>query len=379
MIDYSKLTPLLTSFSLLFYLYVVLSQWKIVKKRTFDFDYKNKIITCVFWIAVLFAMTPFFAGDFYHYIEWVEYANVQWDINPLSEYEIAYQYISSLVNGSYYPFRLIVWGGEILIIALTARRFNINVSLTLFLLILLFPVLYTYARASLAMAIYFYGLSFILKPSKSRILSYLLGVFFILLCPAFHRSMYILIAITPIALIPLFYSLRSSWRIIIYIFAIVIAVYSFSKILLYLDLATMLDDETLQNKLHRYSERDVLDKGPSGKLQSVFSFLFKWGSLFIFIKYCLAKIKKKNTIVEKLFVLSTTILFIGVGFGFSGNEFYTLSYRIANMYFIPFTLMLGYSYQHQLIKFKYVKYMCLLALINNSYSLLYAVYLSIVK
>ena len=255
-------------------------------------------------------MTPFFSGDFYHYIEWVEKANVLWDINEFSHIEIAYQYISSFVNGSYFPFRFIVWGGEILLIGITAKRYDVSVKLTLYLILLLFPVLYSYARASLAMAVYFFGLSFVLKPIKNRLLSYILAALFIIICPIFHRSIYVLIAITPITLLPLFYSFRSKWKLFLYILCIAISVYAFSKVLLYLDLVEIIGDETLQAKLTKYSEKEVLEKGLAGKLKTLLENIFRWGSVYIFFRYCLKNIKEKNTLIEKLFVISITILFI---------------------------------------------------------------------
>lgn len=379
MINYLEPSPLLTCFSLFLYLYIVLKNREILNKRSFCLDRNNRVLSSIFMMVLLFAMTPFFSGDFYHYIEWVEDANVQWNINEFSHIEVAYQYISSFVNGSYFPFRFIVWGGEIFLISMIARRFKMSVKLTLYLILLLFPILYSYARASLAMAVYFYGLSYILKPFYNRLFSYIVGVLIITICPIFHRSMYVLIVITPIAILPLFYSLRSKWKLLFYILGIIISVYAFSRVLLYLDLVDIIGDETLQAKLTKYSEKEVIEKGLASKLKTLLEKFFHWGSVYLFFKYCLKNIQEKNSIIEKLFVFSITILFIGSTLGFCGEAFHTLSYRISAMFFIPFTLMIAYSYQYSLISKKTVKRICLLAILYSIYSLIYSVYLSIVK
>lgn len=378
MINYHEPTPFLILYSLLLYICVIVYNWNIINKRNFCIGEKDRIITKIFFLVLLFAVTPFFSGDFYHYIEWVEEANVQWNIDALSRIEVAYQYISSFVDGSYFPFRIIVWGSEILLICYTARRLNISIKLSLYLIILLFPVLYAYARASLAMAIYFYGLSYLLNPSKFKILSYAIGLVIIFVCPLFHRSMYFLLAITPLILLPIFFSIRSKWKMIFYTIAVILSVYMFSKILMFLDLTEIIGDETLQEKLNSYSEREKGEAGPAGMLKKILEMTFRWGSVLLFYKYCLSKIQEKHTIVEKLFVFSVTILLIGLSFSYCGDEFFTLSYRISAMYFIPFTLMVAYSYQCGFIKPRYIKYICFLAIICNLYLLFYSVYISIV-
>ena len=146
-----------------------------------------------------------------------------------------------------------------------------------------------------------------------------------------------------------------------------------------MDLVEILGDEKLQHKLESYSQVEVIEKGLAGKIKTMFELIFRWVSLFLFYKYCLRYVRKKNTLIEILFVVSITISLIGLTLSYCGDEFHTLSYRIAAMYFIPFSLMIAYSYQYNMLRSIQMKRICYLAVAYNFYYLSYSVYLSIVK
>lgn len=110
-----------------------------------------------------------------------------------------YYYIGLLSFNSYTIFRFYIWGGALLLATKTAQRLHINSNTYAFVFSVFFLLIFSYARVSLGMAMYFYGLSYLLVPNKKNtIASYIWGVIFIVCSYFGHRSMILPILFTPL-------------------------------------------------------------------------------------------------------------------------------------------------------------------------------------
>ena len=115
-----------------------------------------------------------------------------------------YQYLAAYIGYNYILFRTIVWGAALFFFFQTAKRFGLDPYKTSFLMYSMFITIFDYARATLGMSIFFYGLSFLCIPlNRGKIFSPMVGGLFILSSILFHNSMALLIAMTFLAFIPL--------------------------------------------------------------------------------------------------------------------------------------------------------------------------------
>lgn len=143
------------------------------------------------YLVLLFCLYAFWSSDYFSYEEWFYFERSEDFRDPL------YYYIAQISFNSYRIFRLYVWGLALLCYFMTSKRLFINNNISIYIFSILFLLTFSYARASLGMAMYFLGLSFLIKYHKSKILSYCIGII-IITCSYFcHRSMLILIAMTP--------------------------------------------------------------------------------------------------------------------------------------------------------------------------------------
>ena len=138
---------------------------------------------------LLFAMTCFVNDDFFHYQELMyEYRG---NVNPEDiRIELFYQYLISFIDGSYELFRLFIWGTSLLLIIWATRLFKANVYHTLFMILAGYIIVYSYARATLAMSIFSLGAVVLCmsREQRSRWLN-IIGGAILASSIYFHRSM----------------------------------------------------------------------------------------------------------------------------------------------------------------------------------------------
>ena len=152
-------------------------------RQTFFFTWLLILIFCLFayWDTDYFT----FRGIFY---------------TSLADFRDPFYYYLGLISfNSYTVFRFYIWGLALLLLFKTSQHLKINRNTLAFVFPIFFLLLFSYARASLGMAMYFYGLSFLLVPKKNKtIISYIWGILFICFSYFGHRSMLLPIALTPL-------------------------------------------------------------------------------------------------------------------------------------------------------------------------------------
>lgn len=152
------------------------------------------------WILMfILCLTYYFDTDYFSYKE--DYVAGL----PIVGYkEPLYLLLRKLSSGSYILWRVYIWGTALLLFRLTCKRLDIGSIVAIYALVMFYAPLFAYGRVILAMTTYFYGFSFLAKPiTQNRLTSYFIGSAIILLSLLGHRSILVIIALTPLFLIPL--------------------------------------------------------------------------------------------------------------------------------------------------------------------------------
>ena len=150
-------------FVFLYTLFVVLYYRKNVTNFSFQKN-RGDFLMILFAVVLIIIVAASDQSDWFAYQRIVK----DYDFTPGAYHhmEPIYGFIIRIVNRNYLLFRIIVWGGAFLLVGLTFKRFEINQNVSIFLLVTAFLLTFNYARATLAMACYYYGLSFLIKPIK---------------------------------------------------------------------------------------------------------------------------------------------------------------------------------------------------------------------
>lgn len=159
-------------------------------------DRKDRTIS---WLLVLiFCLFAYWDTDFFSFRQDFFSPNFNDFRDPL------YYYLSFAAFKSYTIFRLLIWGTGLLLFKKTIERFSISKNIAIYIFVLFFLLTFSYARVSLGMAMFFYGASLLLNPSKDhRSLSIIAGLLFIACSYWGHRSMSLLILLTPMLMVKL--------------------------------------------------------------------------------------------------------------------------------------------------------------------------------
>lgn len=314
----------------------------------------------LFFLITLFAVTAWFQGDFFGYMSNVKsyYEGIQ-----VFHLEEVYQYIIDITDQNYILFRIIVWGGALSCFVLAARNYKLDTTLSLFWMFLLFASVYSYARASLAMAVYFFGLSVFSKSSSNhKTIKMLLGMAIILTSYVFHKSMAVMILLTFFYFIPI--NKKTIWPIIIVIiaFGLFIDQYidSFMQSLLYAG-----DDqlaEKVENAMEYSKERNKIVASLFGLI------LMVWGYLPFYLTFIMISIHflgngGKNACPQmvKLFRVTFAIVTLSTAIMVFSTKSLTLFYRYLYMSFIPLSFLFVYMLSNGCFKqsiYKAVLYVC---------------------
>ena len=164
-----------------------------------SFIYRNRLrISIGFCIlTMVFCLFPYWDPDYFTF-------GYKFYKAPEDYKEPFYYYLSLISFNSYTVFRFYIWGWALLLLTKTVKRLHLNNNAFPFIFSLFFLLIFSYARASLGMAMYFYGIIILIYPNKKNtFLQRLWGIFYICLSCLCHRSMLLLILLTPLAFIKL--------------------------------------------------------------------------------------------------------------------------------------------------------------------------------
>ena len=327
---------------IIFFIIIVAFTFRKATSRTVTYDIVEFLF--FFFLFVCFSIGDVVTGDFYNYQSMVE--GYDFTIGAHNHGEPIYSYIISLCEHNYFRFRLIVFGLACIITLGVFRRFEVNLYIALFFLFATNIRLFGYSRAILAAAVFFYGLSFLCRPINQRKLSYLIGVFFVLLSYQFHHSIVILIILTPIVFI------RGS-RTLYMLLILLIPLFTYILKEFYNDVLinSLLDDyDDLQAKVIAYSSDLELSYSIWGIIRGVL------GGFMIYYEFYLSLrsiIRNKGTVqrpYSMLFSFVFVVILAAISF-YLMNSSVTIYYtRLIRYLMIPMTILIVYLRQNALIR-----------------------------
>ena len=287
---------------------------------------------------LLFLVSCFINADFFSYQNYVKEFNVN-DSNYLG----ALDYVLLIVGKRYILFRMVVWWGALFLVLKTNKRLGLDNYIVVYCLFAMFILTFCYARATLAMSIYYFGYSFLCKPiEKHKTISVVLGLAIIVSSFFFHKSMAVLIALTPIILFPLN---KKTIFLSLILFPLLAGAVS-SMFFSILD-TQAIEDELIMGKMEGYSDRDYSNElNLRGFILTWINYLSIYAIVFIELKQIVSSKKK---IIPKEYVnlikitvgvvfFATLLLFLDI----PNTIFY---YRILFMALIPATLCFCYLYR----------------------------------
>ena len=331
---------------------------------------QNRHISVLFYLVfAVAAVTAFNNGDFYHYREICH----SFTVNGNNYGEPIYHWIIQLVDRNYLLFRMIVWGGSLVFLYNACERLRISPLLTGFLVFTGFLSTFSYARATLAFSVYYWGLSYIIS-NKRNLLTTIVGVSGILGSYAFHHSMVICIMLTPIAFVQINKKILVITLLLLPLICVVVGRYMGN---LLNDSVNSMDNEYMESKLNGYTSKVVETANFGGYIHNAFKYSPYYVAFLIFVKklYPKRKNEMKSTSVQKklfslifcLIIVSTSTLFMGL----DNNVFY---YRILFMSFIPICFLIDMLFESENLSARGLRKFVMLLFVSSAYSVLYSVY-----
>lgn len=259
--------------------------------------------------------------------------------------------IASFVDGNYELFRLIIWGSAILFYFLASKFLKLNSYVSLLLWFVFFNGIIFYARATLAMAIFFLGAAIIIR-GKKNIFSFLLGLAIMVVSIFFHREMMVAVGLSPVMFIKI--SKKNYKKILLAVLILVIP-----ATFIIINNPSLLNDitnnDTYADRFNSY--QDEMAEGTWGG-QNIFGYMIiiiryiiYYFMIFTIAKVFLRKQDEQDehfVMMRKMFQLASAIIvvaslfFIIFGFG-------VFFYRIIFISAIPLSLVLSYLYTNRLI------------------------------
>jgi len=264
--------------------------------------------------------------------------------DDISRYaEPFYYYVGKICFGSYYVYRLIIWGLAFMLISKTAQVLEIDKAVFFFVFSVFFLMTFSYARASLAMASYFLGFAYVVKRSVCT-KDIIKGCFFILISYFFHRSTAFIILLTPFC----FFRLNKRFFLLLLI-SLPIVYYLIHYGLVHFLSGDYYINEVLSSSVENYAGREM-DFNFNWKFRLITS--LRNYSFFVGIIICLHEFFKQQFSfindyrVEKCLLIAILIIIVSTAFLFDDNYFiYIVGYRFLYFSAIPLVLAISLMYQ----------------------------------
>lgn len=356
-------------YCLLAYLFILCFNYKNALKNPYLYPVKKSKKQLFIILACFIIITFCQKGDFFH---------LMWHIYDYEFIPRAYNYgepiyieIAQLVEKNYFFFRIIVWGGAFTLFCLTARRLRVPVYYAIIFLFCSYIILFAYARATAAMAVYFFGLSFLCKPIKNKEpLSYIIGLIVIYTSWEFHNSAIIMIIITSFIFIPL-----SKWSIALILigipFVVTIAKGYFYEIMIFAEES----ESAVGERMSRYSQSE---KGSTvaETLLGTFKYLSFYIPIIISTITILTKnnIKKISVPIIRMYKIAFGIIFMASTLYLFGETFYVMFYRVLYMSMIPLSIVITALYKEKYITIKQFRWCYMFGIIHTILGLTYTTY-----
>jgi len=313
----------------------------------------EKWVRNLFWLLffVVYAVTYAIDSDFFHYKDMV------YSTREILDYglETVYQYIILFLNNNYFLFRVVVFGGAVLVYSFVLSRYDIDKTVGVLLMLIIFGGIFSYARATLAFSIYYLGLSFLVTNDEKRKrsfgalqvkpLMFAIGIGLILSSYLFHRSMLFLIALTPSVFVKLsrkgLYAIAFLSPLILFalrgILGNVFELLSFDAVI----------DQRINDVYSEAVEINANWLGFIGQVLHYGKYLLCYILISISLYRHIGLIDKRILHLFSYYVVLSYVALLSYPL-FDGNIVYM--HRFLNMSIVPIIIIISYLYKHRFMQ-----------------------------
>ena len=368
MIDFNwtESTLGLSLFFLLSYILFVIAFYKRCVYRPLWRRKNTNTLLALFAFFLIIIVSENSGSDWYNYQHMVwNYDLTGWEGN---HGERVYYYIIRFVNKNYLLFRLIVWGGAFGLTCMFFKRMDININIAIYFIIAVFLIRYNYSRSILAMASYFYGLSFMIKPLKEQnVLNILIVLLFMLGAYVFHHSLLPLLLLSLVMYFPL------NKPFVLFILVVLLPIIA-AIIMSYFNIIDTFEDEYLTERFNRYVTQERDGANIFGRIANV----LMYGAFAIPIVLTTITIFKNRNLVDitmtRLYRVMIAITLFSLSFLFMGLMSTIFTYRYLFMTTIPIAILAVYLYTNRMMSKKKYAMIVIWGIISNIQLLLYGLY-----
>lgn len=335
-------------FCFMFFLGIALLFWK---KNVIKYDGWKKTYQPIF-VALVFIYTilSFYNGDFWHYQAFVLGTDDHWTPS-----EPIYEIIADILGRNYLMFRIVIWGSALFLLLKIFKLYGLDRGQTLYFFFCTYISVFDYARASLAMAIMWLGVSYLIILTRKRpLIASTMGILLILLSFFFHHSMLVTILSCLMLLVPLN---KKILLLIICLFPVLVII-AYKAITNYTGV-DILGDDSIGRKLagldFEAAEMSFLEK-----IRNLWHFMTFYIPFFIITYTIFLKKKTKQIRIAirkyyQLYKVVFGVVLIASSMLFVGLENLLMFYRILYISMIPLAVIFCGLHQHGLISRKLYK------------------------
>lgn len=300
----------------------------------------------VFLAIIAFATACVFnyiSGDYYHYKAWFEI----YSIIAKSNIEDVYSIIASYTS-SYSVFRMIVWGGALLLFLYTCKLVKIDFALLFFIFVSRYFIVFSYARVSLCMAICFCGFAMMSQLWEKKFLMGLLGVAVMGLSVYFHKTGVMAIGICLLSVLIL---KQNRINIVLLIILLPLLIYLISSFVNLYQEAEFSETSIMIEGGQRYLEGGA--SRYSSFTKNVVDIIWRipyFVLMVIYIKMIHADMFNTMPVYIRLFA-NASVLSVLISFLFlivPGINSFVLYYRLINFAMIPSVIFVTYCYTNNI-------------------------------
>lgn len=152
---------------------------------------------------LLFCIFGAYGGDWFSYREEIDYLNSFSRMPEQRHLESIYIWIIEYItHNNYILFRVLIWTTSFYCLSNSFIRLNIdNISTWSCFAVLSVAVSYAIGRGAIGFSLILWGYSFLLRPGRNKILSYVKGSILLILSLFCHKSMFLLAPLTYLSFI----------------------------------------------------------------------------------------------------------------------------------------------------------------------------------
>lgn len=311
--------------------------------------------------AMFYCVNP----DYFSYREWMNFPMfMDWNREQVYFFIIIFCRLIPF-DYPFELFRLIVWGGGLLLVIFLARMYRslLRPGLVILFLFVFYSGTYSYARGSLAMAVYFLGVGIFLW--RKDHLSKVSGLALAISSYFFHHEMIIGIGALLCLMLPL--EKKKSLPLVVAMLGVMMLGLLFINSNLGLMQSVFGADE-IAEKMKTYNERE---QGIFRASTAVSYLDFFYPSFLImgFFYRC----KRLPKAIAGLFRVTLVLLLATIAFFVVSGSRSTYTYRVLYISIIPMSILMAYCYNQGFFKkYQYV-IMILIAIVANCMRLIQAV------